>query len=43
MLCAEDELGLSDDHEGLMILGDDATDRRDVWPIISGAARRYYL
>ena len=24
MLCAEDELGLSDDHEGLMILADDA-------------------
>lgn len=24
MLCAEDELGLSDDHEGLMILSDDA-------------------
>jgi len=24
MLCAEDELGLSDDHEGLMILPDDA-------------------
>lgn len=24
MLCAEDELGISDDHEGLMILGDHA-------------------
>ena len=24
MLCAEDELGLSDDHEGLMVLGEDA-------------------